>query len=250
MTPATEAMTRFAADLGALASPAERLGIAVSGGPDSLALLLLAAAARPGSVEAATVDHGLRDGSADEAAMVAALCQRLDVPHQILTADWAEPPSANIQAEARAVRYRLLGGWAQMQRLPAVATAHHADDQAGAGCGGEKEQREAVGAARDGDAEAFVRGDQRAKVGGEAGLEGGVSHVRIVIASGAKQSSLFVCAGLPRRCAPRNDGRIVSRTWPRTSPLAGSPSRASGARRRRLPRARQRLCRPGRAGRV
>ena len=130
MTPAAEAMTRFAADLGALVAPHERLGIAVSGGPDSLALLLLAATARAGLVEAATVDHGLREGSTAEADMVANLCQRLDVPHQILTADWAEPPAANIQAEARAMRYRLLGAWAQMQRLPAVATAHHADDQA------------------------------------------------------------------------------------------------------------------------
>ena len=102
----------------------------MSGGPDSLALLLLAATAHPGQIEAATVDHGLREGSADEAAMGAALCQRLNVPHQILTADWAVPPAANIQAAARAMRYRLLGGWAQMQRLPAVATAHHADDQA------------------------------------------------------------------------------------------------------------------------
>ena len=123
-------MTRFAADLDALAAPNERIGVAVSGGPDSLALLLLAAAARPGAVEAATVDHALREGSAAEAQMVADLCQRLGIPHAILAADWAEPPSANIQAEARAMRYRLLGEWAAAQRLPFVATAHHADDQA------------------------------------------------------------------------------------------------------------------------
>ena len=51
--------------------PEGRLGLAVSGGPDSLALLLLAAAARPDAVEAATVDHGLRPESAREAALVA-----------------------------------------------------------------------------------------------------------------------------------------------------------------------------------
>ena len=130
MIPAAEAASRFAADLDALVAPGERVGIAVSGGPDSLALLLLAAAARPGEVAAATVDHGLREGSADEAQMVAALCQRLAIPHQILAADWADPPRANIQAEARAMRYRLLGAWAREHRLTAVVTAHHADDQA------------------------------------------------------------------------------------------------------------------------
>ena len=130
MTSVAGATTRFATDLDALVAPAERVGIAVSGGPDSLALLLLAAAARPGRIEAATVDHGLRDGSAAEAAMVAALCQRLAIPHDILTADWATPPRANIQAEARALRYRLLGEWARAQNLAAVATGHHADDQA------------------------------------------------------------------------------------------------------------------------
>lgn len=136
---------RFAADLDALTAPDSRVGIAVSGGPDSLALLLLAAAAKPGLVEAATVDHGLRAEGADEAAMVASLCEMLDVPHRTLLADWAEPPTANVQAEARVMRYRLLNDWAMDRGLAAVATAHHADDQAetllmrmlrGAGVGG------------------------------------------------------------------------------------------------------------------
>lgn len=138
-------VARFAADLDALAPADARIGIAVSGGPDSLALLLLGAAARPGQVEAATVDHGLRPESADETAMVAELCGRLDVPHSTLIADWPEPPSANIQAAARAMRYRLLNEWAIERGLHAIATAHHADDQAetllmrlsrGAGVGG------------------------------------------------------------------------------------------------------------------
>ena len=56
-----EQVARFRADLEALTGGApERLGLAVSGGPDSLALLLLADAAYPGRVHAATVDHGLR----------------------------------------------------------------------------------------------------------------------------------------------------------------------------------------------
>lgn len=71
--PAAEAVQRFAAELDMLVGPGLRLGLAVSGGPDSLALLLLAAAARPGLVEAATVDHGLRPEGAGEAAMVLSL---------------------------------------------------------------------------------------------------------------------------------------------------------------------------------
>lgn len=130
MNPAAEAVERFATNLDALAPRETRIGIAVSGGPDSLALLLLAAAARPGLVEAATIDHGLRAESGGEAAMVASLCEQLDIPHRTLRADWSEPPSANVQAEARAMRYRLLNDWAIERGLPALATAHHADDQA------------------------------------------------------------------------------------------------------------------------
>ena len=145
MTPAAEAIERFAADLDALIPADASVGVAVSGGPDSLALLLLAAAARPGRVEAATVDHGLRAESADEAALVAGLCAKLGVEHHTLVTDWAEPPGSNVQAEARAMRYRLLNDWATERDLAAIATAHHADDQAetllmrlarGAGVGG------------------------------------------------------------------------------------------------------------------
>lgn len=77
--------------------------------------------------------------------MVADICRDLGVPHQILIADWPELPDANVQAVARAMRYRLLNEWAIDRRLGAVATAHHADDQAetllmrllrGAGAGG------------------------------------------------------------------------------------------------------------------
>jgi len=53
-------IARFVGDLARIWPDGERLGLAVSGGPDSLALLLLAKAAIPEQVEAATVDHGLR----------------------------------------------------------------------------------------------------------------------------------------------------------------------------------------------
>jgi len=121
---------RFASDLDALAGPDGRIGIAVSGCPDSLALLLLANEVRPGRIAAATVDHRLRPGSRAEAEQVAAICATLAVPLNILTARWTEPPAANLQARARDERYALLADWAEGEGLAAVATAHHADDQA------------------------------------------------------------------------------------------------------------------------
>ena len=130
MVPDAALVERFRSDLDALSAPGERIGIAVSGGPDSLALLLLAAASRPGQVEAATVDHGLRPESAVEAQMVAGVCERLGVPHTILVIDWPEKPTSNIQAQAREARYARLGLWALDHGLTAVTTAHHADDQA------------------------------------------------------------------------------------------------------------------------
>src|SRR3954467_2033216 len=108
MVPGPALIERFRADLDALTAPGERLGVAVSGGPDSLALLLLAAAARPGAVEAATVDHALRPESRAEAEMVAGVCERLGVPPAILTAEGAEPPATGIQERAREARYKLL----------------------------------------------------------------------------------------------------------------------------------------------
>ncbi|MDE2595265.1 MAG: tRNA lysidine(34) synthetase TilS [Sphingomonadales bacterium] len=103
------------------------MAVAVSGGPDSLALLLLAHAARPGLTEAATVDHGLRAESAAEAGMVGAVCRSLGVPHEVLRISVAE---GNVQSQARAARYAALAAWMERQGLAALATAHHADDQA------------------------------------------------------------------------------------------------------------------------
>lgn len=88
---------------------------------------MLAHAALPGQVAAATVDHGLRAESAAEAAMVAGVCTALGVPHETLRVT-LEP--GNVQAEARAARYAALAGWMEAQGLAALATAHHADDQA------------------------------------------------------------------------------------------------------------------------
>jgi tRNA(Ile)-lysidine synthase len=121
---------RFKADLDAIVAPGAAIGIAVSGGPDSLALLLLAAAARAGQIEAATVDHALRPESRAESETVARICGRLGVPHAILTAEWEEKPATAVQERARAIRYRLLGDWARARGLDLIATGHHLDDQA------------------------------------------------------------------------------------------------------------------------
>ncbi|SEJ79921.1 tRNA(Ile)-lysidine synthase [Sphingomonas sp. OV641] len=126
-------VARFRRDLIALTREApsrERpIAVAVSGGPDSMALLALAAAAFPDAVIAATVDHGLREAAAEEARMVAREAETLGVPHAVLTV--AGPiAGASLQARARDARYALLADWAEQSRAMAVATAHHADDQA------------------------------------------------------------------------------------------------------------------------
>ena len=107
--------------------------IAVSGGPDSMALLWLAArwarfAGRP-RVEAATVDHGLRPEARAEAQMVARAAKQWGVRHHILP--WrGEKPVTRMQERARAARYALLEACAHRIGARVVLTAHHADDQA------------------------------------------------------------------------------------------------------------------------
>jgi tRNA(Ile)-lysidine synthase len=130
VTPDNHLVDRFRGDLDALSASGERIGVAVSGGPDSLALLLLASAARPGAIEAATVDHALRPGSRAEAEVVSGICEQLNVPHLILTAEWDQTPTTAIQEQARDMRYRLLADWLAQRGLDALAVAHHADDQA------------------------------------------------------------------------------------------------------------------------
>jgi tRNA(Ile)-lysidine synthase len=107
--------------------------VALSGGPDSLALLTIAADwARQGPhrrVAAATVDHGLRPESAAEAVRCAELAAAASVPHQLLMWE-SEKPTTGVQAAAREARYRLLVAEARRIGATHVATAHHADDQA------------------------------------------------------------------------------------------------------------------------
>jgi tRNA(Ile)-lysidine synthase len=104
--------------------------LAVSGGPDSTALLR--AALRVGAtvpLHVATVDHGLRATSAAEASEVAAAARQLGLPHRTLA--WTGPkPSHGLQAAARAARYDLLARCAHSLGATWVLTGHTRDDQA------------------------------------------------------------------------------------------------------------------------
>jgi len=121
-------LDRFRGDATALGVN-DRFAVAVSGGPDSLALLLLAAASFPEMVEAATVDHGLRNESADEAGFVAEICRALGVQHEIVQAK-VDTARASRQRAAREARYVALDEWMERRSLRIIATAHHVDDQA------------------------------------------------------------------------------------------------------------------------
>lgn len=124
----------FAACLAPFApfEPAPHLAVAVSGGADSLALALLAATwaqACGGRITALTVDHRLRPAAAAEARQVAAWLGGRGIAHEVLTAA-APPPRRNLQAEARALRYRLLEGWCARAGVLHLLLAHHREDQA------------------------------------------------------------------------------------------------------------------------
>ncbi|WP_134678449.1 tRNA lysidine(34) synthetase TilS [Paracoccus ravus] len=117
------ALTRLSGDL-------PRLGIALSGGGDSMALMHLARGWAQGRLlMAATVDHGLRPESADEARQAHRAATALSIPHATLL--WQRDNEAgNLMAAARDARLRLLSGWAERNRLDAVLLGHTLDDQA------------------------------------------------------------------------------------------------------------------------
>ena len=108
--------------------------LAVSGGPDSVALMWLAARwrralARGPRLIAVTVDHGLRPEAAREARDVKRLARSLDLPHRTLRWTGAKPKTG-LPAAAREVRYRLLARAARASGATHILTAHTRDDQA------------------------------------------------------------------------------------------------------------------------
>ncbi|MEP6065183.1 MAG: tRNA lysidine(34) synthetase TilS, partial [Paracoccaceae bacterium] len=112
--------------------PSKRLGIAVSGGGDSVALLCLVteyAKSHPIEIHAVTVDHGLRPAAKDEVRTVTKLCGQLGVPHHVeFWQNWSG--QGNLMAQARDARYDLMSNWALANDIDTVAIAHTANDQA------------------------------------------------------------------------------------------------------------------------
>jgi tRNA(Ile)-lysidine synthase len=108
--------------------------LAVSGGPDSVALMWLAARwrrtlARGPRLVAVTVDHGLRAEAKAEARDVKRLARALDLPHRTMRWTGAKPKTG-LPAAARAARYRLLAQAARASGATHILTAHTRDDQA------------------------------------------------------------------------------------------------------------------------
>jgi tRNA(Ile)-lysidine synthase len=112
--------------------PRPSLAIGVSGGPDSLALAILAdrwARRRGGEAWALIVDHRLRPESGAEAETVGSWLAARGIPHAVLV--WrGEKPATGIQEAARAARYRLLAEWCEAHGCLHLLTAHHREDQA------------------------------------------------------------------------------------------------------------------------
>ncbi len=130
-----EAFDRLMAEFGPF-EPRPHVAAAVSGGPDSMALALLLAdwlAPRGGKLTAFTVDHGLRPGSAEEAAWVAQQLKPHGIAHHVLRwrgAKTLKKPGASYQAAAREARYGLLLKACEARGIFHLALAHHLEDQA------------------------------------------------------------------------------------------------------------------------
>jgi tRNA(Ile)-lysidine synthase len=122
------ALPEFEQSMGNVGFP---VAVAVSGGADSLALLLLAheLAQKKGShVIALTVDHGLRSESKEEAIRVGKWAKEKGIQH--VTLEWdGDKPSTRLQEKARKARYALLTQWCQQHQISTLLLGHHQQDQ-------------------------------------------------------------------------------------------------------------------------
>ncbi len=111
--------------------PQPHVAVGVSGGADSMALMLLLAGwvrQLGGRLTALTVDHGLRPGAAEEARTVATWAASAEIDHRILLWTGSKPKAA-IQAAARQARYDLMAAWCRENEVLHLATGHQQDDQ-------------------------------------------------------------------------------------------------------------------------
>ncbi len=110
-------------------APCGKLGIAVSGGSDSLALMYLTAAwakKASRSLVVLSIDHGLRKESKSECKLVEERAKALNIPHR--TVEWSDKPRGNLQKVAREARHKIIKDWAISQKLSGVLLGHTLDD--------------------------------------------------------------------------------------------------------------------------
>ena len=111
--------------------PKGNIGIGVSGGGDSMALLLLSAEWAHNnnrSLKVVTIDHGLRPGSPSECTYVKNISDKLAIEHTTLK--WLEKPSGNLQNSARGARHKLFSDWTKIKKVSVVLLGHTLDDNA------------------------------------------------------------------------------------------------------------------------
>ncbi len=111
-----------------------RIGVAVSGGADSMALCLLLRnwlKAKGGELFAVTVDHGLRPESGIEAQWVHARLVAEGIEHDVLTRSFAgdDKEKGSSQVRARKARHDLIAKWCKEKEIFFLALGHHLDDQ-------------------------------------------------------------------------------------------------------------------------
>ena len=109
----------------------EMIALAVSGGPDSTAMMHIASLSKKikkDKVIVVVVDHGLREGSADEAKIVSENAKKLGFKFKTLKWDGLKP-NTRIQELARKNRYHLITKWSKTKKINKIFLAHHLDDQ-------------------------------------------------------------------------------------------------------------------------
>ncbi|KAI5240001.1 hypothetical protein E4T42_08532 [Aureobasidium subglaciale] len=131
------AQRRFDTILEPICKNKRKLGLAISGGVDSMALASLCKHVRIFNMPPVTafiVDHRLRSESTKEAESVAELLGTLGIQHKILTLDWKDIQNpaklSNLESVARRMRFKALGKACADADIEALLLAHHADDQA------------------------------------------------------------------------------------------------------------------------